>query len=91
MGGFGRKWYTPQRCHEDFITTAAARDHPPMRAVWCARAYRAFAGLYDVSLAAVTENRGSEALVSRLSLQAVLYADAVALARRFLEAVHWTL
>lgn len=90
MSGYGRKWYTQQRCHEDFVTTAAAEDRPPMRVVWCARAYRAFAGLYDVSLAAVTENCGSEALVSRLSLQAVPYEDAVALARRFLEAVQWT-
>jgi S1-C subfamily serine protease len=90
MGGYGRKWYTQQRCHEDFFTAAAAGDQPPMRAVWCARAYRAFPGLYDVSVAAVTQNRGSEALVSRLSLQAVPYDDAVALARRFLGAVRWT-
>jgi serine protease Do len=90
MPGSGRKWHTQQRCHEDFLATAATGDHPPMRAVWCARAYRAFPGLYDVSVAAVTENRGSEALVSRLSLQAVPYEDAVALARRFLEAVQWT-
>jgi hypothetical protein len=39
---------------------------------------------------AVTEDQGTEALVSRLSLQAVGYDDAMALGRRFLEAVQWT-
>jgi S1-C subfamily serine protease len=86
-GGPFRKWYTPQRCHEDFVVAGSAQDHPPMRVVWCAQAYREFAGLYDVALTAVTEDRGSEALVSRLSLQAVGYDDAIALGKRFLGAV----
>jgi serine protease Do len=38
-------------------------------------------------LTAVTEDHGTAALVSRLGLQAVAYADAVALSKRFLEAV----
>jgi serine protease Do len=89
-GGADRKWYTQQRCHEDFVVTSGARDRPPLRVVWCAHAYRAFDGLYDVSVMAVTEDRGSEALVSRLSLQAVGYDDAMALGKRFLEAMRWT-
>jgi serine protease Do len=89
-GGADRKWYTQQRCHEDFVVTSDAQDRPPLRVVWCAHAYRAFGGLYDVSVMAVTEDRGSEALVSRLSLQAVGYDDAMALGKRFLEAVQWT-
>jgi hypothetical protein len=62
-------------------------QHPPLRAIWCARAYREFDGLYDVSLVAVTQDDGQEALVSRLSLQAVGYDEAVALGKRFLETV----
>jgi serine protease Do len=89
-GGPYRKWYTPQRCHEDFVATSPAPDRLPLRVVWCAQAYREFAGLYDVAVTAVTEDHGSEALVSRLSLQAVGYDDAVALGKRFLEAVHST-
>jgi S1-C subfamily serine protease len=85
-GGPFRKWYTPERCHEDFVS-AAAPEHPPLRAIWCARAYRGFEGLYDVVLVAVTQDHGSEALVSRLGLQAVGYDDAIALGGRFLEAV----
>lgn len=90
IGGFARKWLTQQRCHEDFVVAAPAGEHPALRAVWCARAYRDFTGLYDVSVTAITEDRGSEALVSRLSLQAVGYDEAVKLSRRFLEDVQWT-
>jgi serine protease Do len=86
-GGPFRKWYTPERCHEDFFIAEAASDHPPLRVIWCARAYREFEELYDVALIAVTEDHGSEALVSRLNLQAVGYDDAMALGKRFLEAV----
>jgi hypothetical protein len=89
-GGPFRKWYTPQRCHEDFVSTAPALDHPPLRVIWCAQAYREFEGLYDVALIAVTQDHNSEALVSRLSLQAVGYDDAIALGKRFLEAVQVT-
>jgi S1-C subfamily serine protease len=86
-GGSFRKWYTSQRCHEDFVAAEAAPNHPPLRVVWCAQAYREFDSLYDVALTAVTEDHGTEALVSRLTLQAVGYDDAVALSKRFLEAV----
>jgi S1-C subfamily serine protease len=86
-GGPYRKWYTPERCHEDFVGSAAASDRPSLRVMWCAQAYREFEGLYDVALIAVTQDDGSEALVSRLSLQVVGYDDAVALGRRFLDAV----
>jgi serine protease Do len=91
FGGFGRKWLTQRRCHEDFVIAAPEGEsgHPAVRAVWCARAYREFAGLYDVAVTAVTEDRGSEALVSRLTLQAIDYDDALKLTRLFLEDVQW--
>jgi S1-C subfamily serine protease len=82
-----RKWYTSERCHEDFVRAVPGPQHPPLRAIWCARAYREFDGLYDVSLVAVTQDDGREALVSRLSLQAVGYDEAVALGKRFVEMV----
>jgi serine protease Do len=94
-GNAFRKWYTAQRCHEDFVAAAASaaplqgrpRRHPPLRVVWCAQAYREFEGLYDVALTAVTEDNGAEALVSRLILQAVGFDAAVALSKRFIEAM----
>ncbi|HEY7300736.1 MAG TPA: serine protease [Xanthobacteraceae bacterium] len=88
IGASFRKWYTPERCHEDFMAAAAATaGHPPLRVVWCAQAYREFNDLYDVALTAVTEDHGKEALVSRLGLRAVEYDKAVALSQRFLENV----
>jgi serine protease Do len=39
-GGPFRKWYTPERCQEDFVGATAAPEHLPLRAIWCARAYR---------------------------------------------------
>lgn len=90
LGGWRAKWYTRQRCHEDFAAFADRATHPTLRVAWCARAYREFDGLYDVLVVAATQDRGDEALVSRLSMQAVTHENAVALATRFLEAVQWT-
>jgi serine protease Do len=89
IGGWGQKWYTRQRCHEAFVAASPAGEHPPLRAVWCARAYRQFEGLYDVWVMTVTQDRDTEALVSRLTLQGVAYDNAIALTKRFIEAVQW--
>jgi serine protease Do len=92
LSGFlwSRKWYTQQRCHEDFLRGSPDDGRPPLRALWCARAYREFEGLYDVWVMTITQDRGTEALVSRLSLQGVTYPNAIALGKRFIEAVQWT-
>jgi serine protease Do len=90
-GGFSRRWQTPPRCTEDFVSAAAASDkRPTLRTVWCARAYRGFPGLYDVALTAVTQDSGSKALVSQLAMQGVLYDSAIAVGKHFIEAVQWT-
>jgi len=81
-----RKHMTRNECHDAFVAPAGA---PVLRAVWCARAYRDFAGLYDVSLATVTQNRGQEALASSLTMQGVSYDNALALGERFMKAIAW--
>ncbi len=86
-GNASTKWYTRQRCHDDFV--AAGEGRPPIRAVWCARAYRKFDDLYDVWVSAVTQDRETEALSSRLILQSVTFDNAARLTRRFLEDVRW--
>jgi len=88
--GWSRKWQTPQRCEENFVATSAPGARPTLRTVWCARAYRAFPGLYDVTLTAVTEDSGREALVSNIAMQGVLYESAVSLGKKFIEALQWT-
>ena len=79
---------------EPALLTGSDRDDgaaaaPVLRAVWCARAYRDFAGLYDVAITTVTQDRGKEALVSRLAMQGVSYDNALALAGRFIAQVAW--
>jgi len=89
-GGFdGRdtKRLTEQQCRDDFVVAAAG--HPSLRATWCMRAYREFEGLYNVTVVALTQDRDREALLSQLTLQGVSHANAVALGRRFLEAIEW--
>ena len=87
--GFGgrRRRLTPARCSEDFVNPGEAGQHPLLRVVWCARAYRDFEGLYDVMVTAVTQDRDREALVSRVLMRGASYANAQALGRRFLESV----
>ena len=67
-GGPFRKWYTPERCHEDFVSDSAPRrTHPPLRVIWCAQAYREFEGLYDVALDcgdAGSQQRGAGSLAA---------------------------
>lgn len=79
---WNRKRHTRSRCHESFLE-AAGTDRPPMRAVWCARAYREFEGLYDVVAFAVTQDSAQEALVTRLNMNGVSYDNAMQLAQRF--------
>ena len=88
-GGWKQKWYTPQRCREDFIAVAQTENRLPLRVLWCAHAYREFDGLYDVVATATTQNSDSEALVLQLSLQAVSYDNAIALAKQIFEGVQW--
>ena len=82
-----RRRLTPAQCQEDFVSAAPDAAHPVLRVVWCARAYRDFEGLYDVSVTAVTQDRNREALVSRLFMRGAAYANAQALARRFLSGI----
>ena len=81
------KRLTEQECRDDFLTGAGTR--PPLRATWCMRAYREFEGLYNVTLLALTQDRDREALLAQLTMHGVSHANAVALGRRFLEAIEW--
>ena len=86
---WSRKRLTQPQCHEDFIEHAEGGVGPVLRTVWCARAYRAFAGVYDVSITTVTQDRDKEALISRVTLQGVSYDNALALAQRLVGEIAW--
>ena len=83
----GGKRLTEQECRDDFVDAGPAR--PPLRTTWCMRAYREFEGLYNVTLIALTQDRTREALLAQLTIHGVSHANAVALGRRFLEAIQW--
>lgn len=82
------KRLTGQECRDDFVAVAAGAK-PALRATWCMRAYREFEGLYNVTLLVLTQDRDREALLAQLTMQGVSQPNAVALGRRFLEAVEW--
>jgi serine protease Do len=86
---WSRKRLTQPECHEDFVQRADGAVAPVLRTVWCARAYRDFAGIYDVAITTVTQDREKEALVSRLAMQGVSYENALALAQRFVGELAW--
>ncbi|PKU24709.1 serine protease [Telmatospirillum siberiense] len=86
-GNQGGKWQSQTTCHDDFL--ALAGNHPPLRGIWCARAYRPFNGLYDVWMLAITQDGSQQALVSRLALEGTDYDTAISVARHFLEMIQW--
>jgi S1-C subfamily serine protease len=87
-GGDSDKRLTEQECRDDFVATAPG-SRPPLRATWCMRAYREFEGLYNVTLLALTQDRDREAMLAQLTMQGVSHANAVAVGRKFLEAIEW--
>jgi S1-C subfamily serine protease len=87
LGSGRRRRLTPAQCQEDFVAAGDAAAHPLLRVVWCARAYRDFAGLYDVAVTAVTQDRNREALVSRLYMRGASWDNARSLAARFLGSI----
>lgn len=86
-GNQAGKWQSQTTCHDDFL--ALAGNHPPLRGIWCARAYRPFSGLYDVWMLAITQDSSQQALVSRLALEGTDYDTAMSVARHFLEMIQW--
>ncbi|MBL8518970.1 MAG: trypsin-like peptidase domain-containing protein [Betaproteobacteria bacterium] len=87
-GTRGNRRMTEQICRHDFV--AGDESRPRLRATWCARAYREFEGLYDVTVIALTQDRDREALHARLSMRGVGWDNANALAKRFLESLRFT-
>jgi serine protease Do len=82
-----RRWHTQRRCHESFVAASPSDKRPQIRAQWCARAYRGLDGLYDMWFVTVTQNSGSEALLSRLYVEGVSYESALKHAQRFLSGI----
>jgi serine protease Do len=82
--GSSRRRHTTQRCHEDFL---AAAGTIPLRASFCARAYRDLPDLYDVVVVAVTQDDPGHALVARMQLSGASWSNATAMARRLYDSI----
>lgn len=74
------------RCSEDFVRSSRL----DWRISYCARRYRQFGGLFDVSVVFVTNRLVERGLVVRLGISGISESRAVELLRRFLEAIEWT-
>lgn len=84
-----RTWLTAQRCQDEYLAAEPHSGRPPLRAIWCAQAYRQFEGLYDVGVMTVTQNKSQEALISRLVMRGISYDNGMEQAKRFIEGIRW--
>lgn len=74
------------QCVDKF--TRSGRDgRLPVRLTWCTQAYREFEGVYDVWISVLTRDRPNEALLSKLQIYGVSWAQAQAYTRRLLEGI----
>lgn len=87
FGMRGGRRMTEQQCTHDFL--AGSDNRPVLRATWCARAYREYEGLYDITVIALTQDQNREALRAQLNMQGVDWAGAQRLGKRFLEGLQW--
>ncbi|MFN8640458.1 MAG: serine protease [Candidatus Binatia bacterium] len=80
---------------EDEVTRFVCREalveqrDTPIKAVFCLRAYRKLPGLYDAVVKAAVLGRDGSGAGTSLTLSGVSFANARALAQRYLEAIAW--
>lgn len=77
--------FTPPQCHERFVTHAGL----PLRVVLCMRAYRKLPGLFDLSVLVATQDQATAGAQGRFDAGGVSFANAMRLARHYLEGFAW--
>ena len=85
FGGGANAEVTPPQCHERFVTQAGL----PLRVVLCMRAYRKLPGLYDLSVLIATQDQATAGAQGRFDAGGVSFANAMRLARHYLEGFAW--
>ena len=85
FGRGGELDYTPPQCRESFVTQAGL----PLRAVICMRAYRKLPGLFDLSVLVATQDQATAGAQGRFDAGGVSFANAMRLARHYLEGFAW--
>ena len=92
LGGASPKRMTESRCQQEFLTKGvevAAVAGYSQRLMICARTYRDFTELYDVSAVLVTQNGSVDALVSSLVMRGLRWDKAMTLTKQFVSTVRY--
>lgn len=83
----GKEDVTEYQCQDDVVTTT--NNGITNKAVFCTRAYIDFPELYDVLYIAGSIDKDNRALVSHFTVAGVKQDSAMALTKKFMEAVTW--
>ena len=92
LGGASPKRMTTTRCQQEFLTKGAdviAVAGYSQRLMICARTYRDFNELYDVSAVLVTQNGSIDGLVSSLVMRGLQWDKAMTLTKQFVQSVRY--
>lgn len=81
-----REDVTPFDCQHKVVTL---KPQQHAKTIYCVRAYRQFAGLFDVLYVAASLDQQQQGLISHYTLAGVSQASAQAFQRKFSEAVSW--
>jgi len=78
---------TEFQCQHDIVMPS----HQGMKnkAVFCTRAYKDFAGLYDVLYLAASIDKNDQALLSHFTIAGITQDSAMAFSKKFMESVTW--
>lgn len=76
---------TPYACEDDFVTL---HDHT-WKVHWCARRYKRFPALHDVSVSLAALVAGQQGMLVSFALAGVSRDNALKITRRLLESVQW--
>ncbi len=81
----GEEDVTNFNCDNDFVDIGG-RD---TKALWCARQYKKFPGLYDINLSLALVDRNDRGLLAEVVVLGISKANAIEFARKFLKEVRW--
>jgi hypothetical protein len=81
----GSTGMTAAECHEDFVDQRGL----PLRVVVCARAYRKFSGLYDLSVLVASLDDPLYGVQGRLDASGVSFDNGLKLVKHYIEGFAW--
>ncbi len=83
----GKDDVTEFACQHDIVMPSNQRINN--KAILCTRAYKDFAGLYDILYLGISVDRNEQALLSHFTLAGISQKSAQAFTKQFMESVTW--